>query len=232
MIADAGAYRALVRRRWFSFLTAALVCFGLAAVIELIEYRLLIIAIVVAFPAVIPLIELVFVRRWARQMGAAVVRLEGKTLTLKPGLSLDVGALTFVRVQPDALVLNEKFGPGVKDVRVHLVPAEGELSRAFTDRLQALGVKVVVEKGTLMTVALAVWGLLAQHGLDKLAGLLVLGALGFGGKALVDDEPVGWEAAACFVGALVALGLRALILHFLPPEAKAGLAEGSKSRNA
>lgn len=220
MRADAGAYRALVRRRWITFLTAAAVCLSLAAVIELIEYRLLVFAIVVAFPAVIPLIELVFVRRYAREMGTAEVRLDGPMLTLKPGVCFEVGKLRFVRVQPDALYLNEKWGAGPKQVRMYLLPAEGEASRALTDRLAALGVKVVVEKMTVAHGVLAFWGLMAQYGLNAFAGLLLSAGVLYGGLSLAADKEWNWDIYACFVGAVVALGLRALILHFLPPEAK------------
>jgi hypothetical protein len=216
----------LVRRRWITFLTAAAVCFGLAAVIEVIEYRLLVFAIVVAFPAVLPLIDLVFVRRYARQMGAAEVRLDGRTLTFKPGLSVDVGALRFVRVQPDVLYLNERWGPGPKQVRMYLLPAEGEAARAVTDRLQALGVKVVVEKMTVAQGILAFWGLMAQFGLNALAGLLLSVGILYGGISLVADEELNWDIYACFGGAAVAFALRALILHFLPPEAKAPVNRG------
>lgn len=141
-----------MRRRWGAALTATLVCFALAAGIVYVEYRLALIALVVAFPAVVLFIEVVFVTRWAREAGAAEVRFEGELLRLRSEVAIEVGKLTLVRVQPDALFLNEKWGRGPKQVQVHLLPAV-EGAPGLLARLEGRGVKVLREKATVLTVA-------------------------------------------------------------------------------
>jgi hypothetical protein len=221
LTADAAAYSAVVRRRWKTTAIAALVCFSVAAVIEVIEYRLLVIAIVVVVPAVIPMIEAIFFARWARDLhGAVAVRLDGDRLTLREGLTLDVRKLVNLRVQPDVLILSERYGPGPRSVRAYLVPAAGEKAQAFVARLAALGVKVVHEKATVVTVAAFLWGVMANLLLQVVASVLVLGAVVTAAKNLIEGKGPGWDAAAYLGGALLALTAYAVIELFLKSAAK------------
>jgi hypothetical protein len=215
LTADAAAYSAVVRRRWKTSALVALVCFASAAAIIWFDYRLMVIAFVVAVPAVIPFIELFFFSRWAKDMGgAAEVRLEGKFLSLKQGVGFDVQRLVNVRVQPDLLVFSERYAPGPKSVRGYLVPAAGEKAQALIASLEALGVKVVHEKATMVTLVAFVWGFIANLLLEIVAGVLMLGAVLTALKNLIDGKAPGWEAGAYFGGAVLALTAFLLIQRF------------------
>lgn len=228
--ADASAYSALVRRRWLHALAVCAVCFGLAAVIELIEYRLLLIAIVVAFPAVIPLIEVVLMTRWAKAAGSAEVRLSGTALSVRDGVQFDVSTIVNVRVQQDAMMVSERFGPARKEVRMHLLPFTGDGWKPLVDRLGPLGVTVLHEKNSVLILAAFLWGVLGKLILGHVvAPVLVFAALAYAGKAAFDGELPGWEAGACLAGALLALTLKALIMRFL--SAAPGMAASTPNRD-
>lgn len=59
------------------------------------------------------------------------------------------------------------------------------------------------------------WGVLANLVLGKVAAVLVLGAIGFTVKGFVDRPGPGWEAAACFGGAVASLTVMALLKAFV-----------------
>lgn len=206
-------YARLISRRRTAAIWPVLLCGAVAAGIIVAEYRLMLISFVVMFPALIAVIDVVMVSRAAAALGACEVRCDGEWLTLNSATRLRVEAITAVRVQPDAVTVVEQLAP--QRWRGHLLAVEGAAQEPLLARLKALGRTVRIEQAGIATLMAFIWGVLANLVLGKVAAVLVLGAIGFTVKGFVDGPGPGWEAAACFGGAVASLTVMALLKAFV-----------------
>ncbi len=206
-------YARLVSRRRKAAFLLFLVCGAVATAIIVAEYRLMLISFVVMFPALIAVLDAVMVSRSARTMGACDVQCDGEWLTLNPIARFRVDTITMVRVQPDAVTLVELVAP--QKWRSHLLAIEGAAQEPLLTKLKSLGRKVQIEKATLAMLTAFIWGVMANLVLDAVAGVLVLGALVYTVKGFINGPGPGWEAAACFGGAVLSLTAKALLHAFV-----------------
>ena len=205
-------YARLVSRRRKASLLVFLLCATLATVIIVIEYRLMLISFVVMFPALVAVLDAVMVSRAARAMGLVEVRCDEEWISLNQATRLRVDAITVVRVQPDMVTLVEQLAP--QKFRGHLLAVEGAAQQQLLAKLASLGCTVKQEEASIARLTAFIWGALANLVLEAVAGVLVLGAVLFTLKGFVDGSGPGWEALACFGGAVLALTVMALVKTF------------------
>lgn len=202
-------YARLIARRRKAAIAPLLICTAIATAIIVAEYRLMLISFVVLVPALVGVIDVLVVSRQAKRLGACEVRCDGQWLSLNEVTRLRVDAITAVRVQPDAITVVEQLSP--KQWHGHLLAADGATQSPLVTRLEALGRKVIVEKVTIYTLMGFLWSVLADLILDKVAAVLVLGAIAYTVKGFMDGTGPGWEAAACFGGAVLSLTVMAVL---------------------
>jgi hypothetical protein len=202
----------LIARRRKAAVAPFLLCTALATAIIVAEYRLMLISFVILTPALVAVIDVVSSSRRARRLGSVEVRCDGQWLTLNPETRLRVDSISAVRVQPDAITVVEQLSP--TQFRGHLLAAERAPQSPLVTKLEALGRKVIIETVTLYTLMGFLWGVLANLILDKVAGVLLLGAIGFSVQGFMKGTGPGWEAGACFGGAVLSLTAMVLIKQF------------------
>jgi hypothetical protein len=206
-------YSRLIARRRNAAIAPFLICTALATAIIVVEYRLMLISFVVFVPALVGVIDVVAVSRQARRLGACEVRCDGQWLSLNHATRLSVESIIAVRVEPDAIRVVEQLSP--KKWTGHLLAAEGAAQSPLVTKLEALGRKVIVEKVTIYTLMAFLWAVLANLILDKVAAVLVLGAIAYTGKGFMGGTGPGWEAAACFGGAVLCVTVIVVLKKFV-----------------
>ena len=202
----------LVSKRLKAVMPIFLLCAAVATTILVIEYRLMLIAFVVLLPALVGVLDVVMVARSAQTLGPCEVRLDGDSLALSRTTRVKLDAITLVRVQPDAVVLVEHTPP--QKLRGHLLAAEGAAQEPLLAVLRSHGRTVRAEQNTIDQLTAFIWGVRANLVLGKVAAILVLGFIVCTIKGFTDGPGPGWEAGACFGGALVALTVKVLIHRF------------------
>lgn len=202
----------LVSRRRKAVVPVFLICSVIATTILVIEYRLMLIAFVVLLPALVGVLDVVMVSRSVKNLGLCEVRLDGEWLALSRTARVKLDAITLVRVQPDAVVLVEHTPP--QKMRGHLLAAEGAAQVPLLAVLRSHGRTVRAEQNTITQLTAFIWGALANLVLGKVAAVLVLGFIVYTIKGFTDGSGPGWEAVACFGGALLAMTVKVLIHRF------------------
>ena len=206
-------YARLVARRWRQAIGPVVICLLIATAILVIEYRLMIIAFIVITPAIISVIDPIMVGKSARRMGSVAVRWEDEWLILNGTTRFRFAELILARTQPDAIVLTSKVN---EQLAAHVLPAAAHAQQALLAVLRGRNIKIPEEPRTpAAAIVFFLFGVLGNLLLGKVAGVLVLAALLYAAKRLIDGHGPGWEAAAFFGGAVVCLTLKALIHHFL-----------------
>lgn len=202
----------LVRRRRRAVVPLFVLSAVIATALIVLEYRLMLIAFVVLVPALIGVLDVVLLARSAKAPGACEVRLDGDFLALNSTTRVQLDALVLVRVQPDALVLVEHVPP--QKMRGHLLAVEGVAQEPLLSVLRARGRTVRAEQNTLVQLTAFIWGVMANLVLGTVAGVLVLCFIVYTFKGFTDGSGPGWEAAACFGGAVLAVLAKVLIHRF------------------
>lgn len=206
-------YARLIARRRKAAIAPFLICTALATAIIVVEYRLMLIAFVVFVPALVGIIDVIMVSRSAKRLGSAEVRCDGQWLMVNEFTRLRVDSICAVRVQPDAVIVVEQLSP--KQWHGHLLAAENAPQSALVMKLEALGRKLIIDKVTIYSLMAFLWAVLADLILDKVAAVLVLGAIAYTGKGLMDGTGPGLEAAACFGGAVLSITVMVLLKQFV-----------------
>lgn len=202
----------LVNKRLRSVLPIFLLCAAVATTLIVIEYRLMLIAFVVMLPALVGVLDVVMVSRSVKTLGPCEVRLDGDSLGLSRTTRVKLDAITLVRVQPDAVVLVEHTPP--LKMRGHLLAVEGAAQEPLLAVLRSHGRTVRAEQNSIAQLTAFIWGVLANLVLGKTAAILVLGFIVYTIKGFTEGPGPGWEAGACFGGALLALTVKVLIQRF------------------
>jgi hypothetical protein len=206
-------YARLLSRRRRAAVAPFLLCGAVATAILVIEYRLMLIAFMVMFPALIAVIDVVMVSRAAAAMKSAEVRRDHEWLALSSDARVKLSTITLVRVQPDAVTVVEQLGP--HKFKGHLLPVEGAPKSVLVEQLRDFGLNVRIEEATIGTLMALIWGVLANMILGKVSAVLVLGAIGFTIQGFVQGDGPGWEAGACFGGAVASVTVMVLLKRFV-----------------
>ena len=206
-------YARLIARRRNAAIAPFLICTALATAIIVVEYRLMLISFVVFVPALVGVIDVIWGGRGAQRLGSAEVRCDGQWLMINPSTRLRVDSISAVRVQPDAVVVVEQLSP--KQWHGHLLAADNAPQSPLVTKLEALGRKVIVEKVTIYSLMAFLWAVLANLTRQAMYAVVGLGALAFTGKGFMDGTGPGWEAAACFGGAVLSVLVIVLLKQFV-----------------
>lgn len=212
--ADEASFTRLRKRRWTTAILTCLVSGAIASAILVIDYRLMLLSLIVlALPAIV-VADALMVSRAAAAGLACQVRLAGDEVLLNAGTRLRVADLIRLRVQLDALIFVERR-PGER-ARGHLVPLSGEAWRPVVERLEPLGVEVLHEKAIIPGLLQVLTSVLLVVGLGMVAVVLVAAGLGAVLLWAIRGSVAGWVGPALFGGAVVALTIKHLLLKWLP----------------
>ena len=97
---------------------------------------------------------------------------------------------------------------------VLLCMVEGAAQEPLLAVLRAHGRTIRAEQNTITQLTAFIWGAMANLVLGKVAAVLVLGFIVYTIKGFTEGAGPGWEAGACFGGALVAMTAKVLIHRF------------------
>jgi hypothetical protein len=218
----------LIRRRWLRALRVVFICLLLATAIEVFDYRLLMVAVVVMLPSIIAVADPLKLRRWADDLGnTCAVRWEGDRLVINDALRVRFADIKEALSYPDAVIVVTGAPP--KRFVVYPLPApRGEKQERLLAVLRGRNVSVR-EEGRAPVAGVAVMGLgligsLALHCVG--AVLAVAGVVSTLAPLVRDHAWPDWTAAAYLVGAVLALTLGALLM----PLSAAALAIGQKNK--
>jgi hypothetical protein len=219
LTAEESVLRAFIRRQTRSTAMATGLGVALSAAILIVEYRLMIFAIIAMAIPLILIINAWRSRRdlWGESFRELVVR-DG-TLVMRGAdgdRELAFHQVTHLRVTPDHLVVVYP-GDTAHQVRMWILPGRAEELAAIGERLSAAGVGVTHEPGLGRGLVAMLGGLILVKLLAVAAAALVLGALAHGALALVGSGGSWTVALALFAGAVALATGAALARALLMP---------------